>query len=189
MVSSSWPALAPRGGVVERGADGELEAVGAKLNYHGPGVALVRTRRDASGSDATLEGARWLASDVRICNGRRAELTLDAHGFSMAADADAPEDPLPADLDLYREADVVGRYYPHCERLVRRACAGAETVVAFDHNVRSEAGRAAARRLDGGNAVQARRPRRRHPPPSLRRTAAPAARRVPRRSCTAITRR
>ena len=67
MVSSSWPALAPRDGVVERGADGELEAVGAKLNYHGPGVALVRTRRDASGSDATLEGARWLASREVSC--------------------------------------------------------------------------------------------------------------------------
>ena len=155
-MASSWPTATPGDGVVERGADGTLDAVGAAMNYQERGVSLVRTRRDAGGSDAALEGARWTATNVLIRNGRRVELTLDRQGFTLTGDGTTTsDDPLPAGLDLYREADVVGPYYAHCERLVQRACKGAKTVVAFDHNVRSEAGRAAARKLIGGNAVQA----------------------------------
>lgn len=199
---ASWPTATPGDGVVKRGADGALDAVGAAMNYQERGVSLVRTRRDAGGSDAALEGARWTATNVLIRNGRRAGLTLDRQGFALTGDATSrTDDPLPAGLDLYREADVVGPYYAHCERLVRRACEGAKTVVAFDHNVRSEAGRAASRKLIGGNAVQAanrtrpRRPTASHPgqcgrPPhrhSRHIFSPPLPRRAPRRSFTETT--
>ena len=45
------------------------------------------------------------------------------------------------------------RYYAQCEELVKRQT-GAKLVRAFDHNVRSAAGKAEGRTLEGGNSVQ-----------------------------------
>lgn len=55
--------------------------------------------------------------------------TLDHQGFALAPLATAAS-------DLYDEAAVLGTYYREVEQLVGRF-AGAEKVVAFDHNLRS----------------------------------------------------
>ena len=55
--------------------------------------------------------------------------------------------------DYYDEEAVTSAYYQQCEELMKRVT-GASFVKAFDHNVRSESGRAAAAKLQGGNAVQ-----------------------------------
>lgn len=62
---------------------------------------------------------------------------------------DAPTGP----IDYYNDDDVLLKYYPHCAELVKRLL-GARHVFPFDHNVRNAVGKAQARKLKGGNAVQ-----------------------------------
>ena len=62
--------------------------------------------------------------------------------------------PLPRrDLDFLDNRQVVRNYYPHCAEVVREA-SGARFVAAFDHNVRSAAGKASKRRIAEGQQVQ-----------------------------------
>ena len=58
-----------------------------------------------------------------------------------------------ADIDFLDQANVVRTYYPPCAEVVREA-SGASLVVAFDHNVRSAAGKKSMRRIEGGQQVQ-----------------------------------
>jgi len=70
---------------------------------------------------------------VRIEDARpsTASLSLDVHGFSLHAHRSALRDGYDAD-------EVRAVYYPEMERLVREAT-GAQSVLVFDHNVRSDA--------------------------------------------------
>ena len=79
----------------------------------------------------------------------RAAVVAGKNGFRLV------EDPIDADLDLYDDAAVTGRYYGMCEALVAEQCPGATVVKAFDHNVRCEEGKASGRKLKGGSNVQA----------------------------------
>jgi len=124
----------------------------ATLNFQEPEVELVVSKRDASGTDLGLEGARWDARAVTIENAREfsTQPTLDVEGFELrASNLEALA------IDFYDDLDIIGRYYAECEHLVREAFGGAPaTVKAFDHNVRSAEGFEHGRRLKGGNAVQ-----------------------------------
>ena len=113
----------------------------------------VLTRRDRDGSDAGTEGveldrqtlpvrdARPLAGDARC--------TLARNGFELADEP--PADPT---LDFFDHDAVVDRYYDECAAIIQRA-SGADLVVAFDHNVRSAAGKRDGQRITGGQQVQA----------------------------------
>jgi hypothetical protein len=57
------------------------------------------------------------------------------------------------DLDFFDHEQVIRTYYPECAEIVREA-SGAKFVAAFDHNVRSAAGKQSKRRIEGGQQVQ-----------------------------------
>jgi hypothetical protein len=112
----------------------------------------VLTRRDLDGSDAKWEGVDLKPFPMPVHDARQltgaARRTLATNGFEMH------ERPLPRnDLDFLDHRQVVREYYPHCAEVVREA-SGARKVAAFDHNVRSAAGKASKRRIEGGQQVQ-----------------------------------
>ena len=136
--ASTWPSMQ------------RVKEVGyASFNYCAPDVTAVSTRRDVAGSDGELEGAAWAPTSVRIHDGRGRPWSLERNGFRLVEDA------IDAELDLYDDAAVTGRYYGMCEALVAEQCPGAAVVKAFDHNVRCEEGKASGRKLKGGSNVQA----------------------------------
>ena len=73
---------------------------------------------------------------------------LEAHGFELHTCR--LTDP---GLDFLDHEEVVRTHYPQCAALVREA-SGARVVAAFDHNVRSAAGKNSKRRIAGGQQVQ-----------------------------------
>jgi hypothetical protein len=112
----------------------------------------VLTRRDRDGSDAQWLGVDLAACDMQVRDARpltgRDERTLAVNGFEMrAAPLAGP------DLDFLDHESVVRAYYPHCAEIVR-AASGASFAAAFDHNVRSAAGKKSKRRIEGGQQVQ-----------------------------------
>ena len=112
----------------------------------------VLTRRDLDGSDSRWEGVDLKPFQMPVHNARQRtgtdRKTLAANGFELHVR------PLPRrDLDFLDNRQVVRNYYPHCAEVVREA-SGARFVVAFDHNVRSAAGKASKRRIDEGQQVQ-----------------------------------
>ncbi len=111
----------------------------------------VLTRRDRDGSDAAWEGVDLEERQMPVHDARlmaAAQPTLAQNGFEVLARPLA--DP---DLNFFNHEQVVRAYYPQCAEIVREA-SGASFVAAFDHNVRSAAGKQSKRRLDGGQQVQ-----------------------------------
>ncbi len=112
----------------------------------------VLTRRDRDGSDARWEGVDLEARRMPVYDARRLEATgrrtLVANGFELLSC------PVPASFqDFFNHEQVVRSYYPHCADIVRKA-SGASFAAAFDHNVRSAAGKQSKRRIEGGQQVQ-----------------------------------
>ena len=112
----------------------------------------VLTRRDRDGSDAAWEGVDLEARRMPVCDARGPEAAerpaLARNGFEMLARPLG--DP---DLDFLDHEHVARRYYPQCAEIVREAT-GASFAAAFDHNVRSAAGKTGRRRIRGGQQVQ-----------------------------------
>ena len=112
----------------------------------------VLTRRDKDGSDAGKEGMNLEARSMQVHDARRYELTsrrtLDQNGFEMLGHPLAA-----ASIDFLNNERVVRTYYPQCAELVREVT-GANLVTAFDHNIRSAAGKQSKRRIQGGQQVQ-----------------------------------
>ena len=110
------------------------------------------TRRDQDGSDDAWVGAGLVARPMPVIDARELAATeqplLAAHGFELHTSRLA--DP---GLDFLDHEEVVRSYYPQCAALLREAT-GARFVAAFDHNVRSSAGKNSKRRIDGGQQVQ-----------------------------------
>ncbi len=112
----------------------------------------VLTRRDSAGSDAGTEGVDLEERTMTVHNGRRLgetnRRTLGAHGFELAAHRSGrPE------LDFFDHREVVDHYYPECLEFVSERT-GASHVFAFDHNIRSAAGKSSSREIRGGQQVQ-----------------------------------
>jgi hypothetical protein len=111
----------------------------------------VLTRRDEDGSDAKYIGVDLKPCTLQIHNARKlsgvAKKTCEVNGFEML---DAPLEN--ASLDFLDHQQVVGTYYSECERLVAEAT-GAQAF-AFDHNIRSAAGKKSTQRIAGGQTVQ-----------------------------------
>ncbi len=122
----------------------------AEHSLYRNGKVLTRRNLDGSGDGWTgvdldvqpkpVHDARGLASTDQP--------SLDAHGFELFTRPLA--DP---GLDFLDHEAVVRGYYPDCEALLREA-SGARRVAAFDHNVRSAAGKSDKRRIAGGQEVQ-----------------------------------
>jgi len=108
----------------------------------------VLTRRDLDGSDARWEGVNLEPYRMQVQDARPLTKTLADNGFELLARPLA--DPA---LDFFDHHQVVRTYYPNCAEIVREA-SGARLVRAFDHNVRSAAGKRSKRRIEGGQQVQ-----------------------------------
>ena len=113
----------------------------------------VLTRRDQDGSDAGWEGVDLEARRMPVHDARHLEAaarrTLAYNGFEVRAR------PLSTpDLDFFNHEQVVRAYDPQCAEIVREASSGASFVAAFDHNLRSAAGKQSKRRIKGGQQVQ-----------------------------------
>ena len=112
----------------------------------------VFTRRNHDGTDTEwigvdLEPRAMPVEDARRLEGA-ARRTLSANGF------EALHAPLTDPAIEFLEHDAVVRnYYPQCAELVREI-SGARVAAAFDHNVRSAAGKQSKRRIKGGQQVQ-----------------------------------
>ena len=112
----------------------------------------VLTRRDKDGSDAEWVGVDLVKRDVPVHDARALtgsdRPTLDRNGFELLTR------PLPnPEIDFLNNDQVLREYYPHCEQVIREAT-GARLVAAFDHNVRSAAGKKSQQRIEGGQQVQ-----------------------------------
>ena len=122
----------------------------AQHSLHRNGRVL--TRRDRDGSDdhwqgVDLEARQMPVHDARPLDGQDRR-TLARNGFEMLTRPMARPD-----LDFFSHEAVVRDYYPECAAIVREA-SGARLVAAFDHNVRSAAGKRSKRRIEGGQQVQ-----------------------------------
>lgn len=112
----------------------------------------VIARRDKDGSDAGKEGIDLESQIMPVQDARLRSLgeecTLAKNGFEMC------ERPLVAtSLDFLNHEEVVRTYYSECAEIVKDAT-GASFVAAFDHNIRSAAGKESKRRIKGGQQVQ-----------------------------------
>ena len=112
----------------------------------------VYTKRDTDGSDSKFIGVDLVKHDMPVHDARQLAgqdaPTLERNGFELRTT------PLTTpDMDFMNHERVVKEYYPQCEALVRDA-SGARLVAAFDHNVRSAAGKQSQQRIEGGQQVQ-----------------------------------
>ena len=112
----------------------------------------VLTRRDKDGSDVPWIGADLVARCMPVVDARELAATkqpsLAVQGFEFHTSHVAD-----ARIDFIDHEKVVRGYYPECASLVQVAT-GARVVAAFDHNVRSAAGKNSKRRIQGGQQVQ-----------------------------------
>ncbi len=112
----------------------------------------VLIRRDRDGSDSGRVGVDLEEREMPVLDARAlppsGQPTLAANGFELVGRPMA--DP---GLDFLDHDAVVRAYYPECAGIVRTAT-GAATVAAFDHNVRSAAGKSGKQRIAGGQQVQ-----------------------------------
>jgi hypothetical protein len=112
----------------------------------------VLTRRNQDGSDARWEGVNLEERRMPVVNARilatTPPCTLATNGFEMQLRPLARQD-----LNFLDHEQVVRHYYPECAEIVREA-SGASFAAAFDHNVRSAAGKRSGQRIEGGQQVQ-----------------------------------
>lgn len=137
------------------GATGSL----GRLNYLAPCVpsslyrtGKVLTRRNPDGSDAgtvglVLDERQMTIHNARLLHGQ-ARRRVETNGFELL-----PRPLQRPELNFFDHQEVLQDYYRECEQIVREVT-GAPAVAAFDHNVRSAAGKQSQRRIQGGQEVQ-----------------------------------
>ena len=137
-----------RTGAVRTGPFSYMAATVERSLYRNGKVLL---HRDCHGNDTgitglNLEERQMPVHDAR-CLAESQRRTLHTNGFELL------ERPVSTpDIDFLNHDQVVRRYYPHCEDIVRDA-SGAHLVAAFDHNIRSASGHESERRIEGGQLV------------------------------------
>jgi hypothetical protein len=137
---------------VEAARTGSFKYLTASVQHSLFRNGKVLTRRDQDGSDAGWDGVDLEAREMPVHDARRlaatAQRTLADNGFEVrACPLSTP------DLDFFDHGHVVRSYYRECADIVAEA-SGASFVAAFDHNVRSAAGKQSKRRIQGGQQVQ-----------------------------------
>ena len=136
----------------------DTDSVG-RLNYLDASIpsSLYRngtlfTLRNADGTDGGIEGVIFDERQMPVHNARllhgQACRSVEKNGFALL-----PRPLTRPDLDFFDHQAVIHDYYRECEHAVREVT-GATSVVAFDHNVRSAAGKQKQQRIRGGQEVQ-----------------------------------
>lgn len=75
---SLWPEMkAPLESHFERNVQGEIVSVPTIMSYVTADTRAPFTRRNAAGSDGSVEGVTWDEADVSVWNGRLQSLNLD----------------------------------------------------------------------------------------------------------------
>lgn len=112
----------------------------------------VLTRRDVDGSDGGSVGVDLGKREMPVEDARA--LTKDRRPTLEHNGVDLLHRPVDVGkLDFFDNEAVLKRYYPQCADVIKQAT-GARTVAAFDHNIRSAAGKQSRTRIDGGQQVQ-----------------------------------
>ena len=140
---------------------GDTDSLG-RLNYLDSSLqsslyrnGKVLLRRDADGSDSGMQGVVFDERQMPVHNARlldgqngQAPRSLETNGFELLTrPLERP------DLDFFDHQEVIQDYYRQCAQTVSQTT-GAASVMAFDHNVRSAAGKQSQRRIRGGQQVQ-----------------------------------
>ena len=109
----------------------------------------VLTRRNLEGTDSEWVGVNYQKYEVTVNDAREGvSATLGQHGFQLLQN-----DIERLNIDFFDNDAVLNNYYPLCADLVKEA-AGARAVYAFDHNIRSAAGKKSKKMITGGQQVQ-----------------------------------
>ena len=109
----------------------------------------VLTRRNLEGTDSEWVGVNYEKYEVTVNDAREGvSATLGQHGFQLLQN-----DIERLNIDFFDNDAVLNNYYPLCADLVKEA-AGARAVYAFDHNIRSAAGKKSKKMITGGQQVQ-----------------------------------
>ncbi len=125
-------------------------AASVESSLYRNGKLLTRVDRDDGDTgieEMLLDEVEAAVNNARLSDEPRRR-TIEIHGFELLARPLAR-----SDLDFYDHQEVVREYYPQCAEIVRDAT-GAGRVFAFDHNIRSAAGKKSKRRVAGGQKVQ-----------------------------------
>ncbi|KAL7559764.1 hypothetical protein ACA910_010435 [Epithemia clementina (nom. ined.)] len=139
-------------------ADTTTKTVWGTFQYVHPSTTVAHLGRDTTGDDAgTIQNATWTSYTVQVedVRGRTVQPTLQVNGVQLTfsplyhhSNNDNNND-IPM-IDFLDQHDVLQRYYPHCEGLVRQCLTTIQgkdeeqeavpyLVRAFDHNVRIHA--------------------------------------------------
>jgi hypothetical protein len=109
----------------------------------------VLTRRNLEGTDSEWVGVDYEKYEVTVNDAREGiSATLEQHGFQLLQN-----DIENLNVDFFDNEAVLSNYYPLCADLVKEAV-GARAVHAFDHNIRSAAGKKSKKMITGGQQVQ-----------------------------------
>ena len=112
----------------------------------------VLTRRDIDGSDAGSIGIDLKKYEINVINARDSinikSISLDKQGFELF-----PSILDNLEIDFFNNKQVINIYYSHCADFVKEVT-GAQSVFAFDHNIRSATGKKSKKIINGGQQVQ-----------------------------------
>merc|ERR1719433_319370 len=151
-----WSYHGMKSSTVRRSSNGEIESVSGIFKYLDSSIApslyrngQVYTNRDSQGSDGGEPPIRYALKESVVRNARKLQRkkNLKDNGFELLAS------PLPYRNFEWTEDQIITKYYPHIQNMLKKAT-GASHVYAFDHNVRSAAGKKSGRKIKGGNLVQ-----------------------------------
>ncbi len=109
----------------------------------------VLTRRNLEGTDSEWVGVNYEKYEVTVNDAREAvSATLEQQGFQLVEN-----DIEGLNIDFFDNEAVLHTYYPLCADVVKDAV-NARAVYAFDHNIRSAAGKKSKKMITGGQQVQ-----------------------------------
>jgi hypothetical protein len=162
LLSNGYPTLRPPPHASENGCFPAL------MNYVHPSVEVAHVRRSTTGDDASLQ-SEWCSEELQVRNARpnsgnghdddeeaaaiRSLPSLHRQGAELITTPSLTD----RSVDFLDTADVMDRYYPMCEQLLRNHLGPGVQVTAFDHNIRmaaDESSSSSQLKNSGGSTVQ-----------------------------------
>ena len=136
--------------------DGVTQSVAAIMNYVDASAEVAHIRRDTTGSDSGLEVSGWSYPEVVVKNARlrSSPFTLHTNGFELRDCPLHQAEPKDNLIDFLDTRDVMDRYYPICEKLLRDYLGPGVDVKSFDHNIRIEGSDEEELKNGAGSKVQ-----------------------------------
>ena len=123
----------------------KTETIHAKMMYVDPSTNIAHVGRSTTGDDESEIQVTWKPQHVPMYDARKAESSpsLLVSGAELISNVPPETSPSDSPIDFLDSHDVMDRYYPYCESLVKECLQkenhgeqGPSLVVAFDHNVR-----------------------------------------------------